>query len=53
MPFCASELTEDDFDVESNRESVDNSFTREESIWRDRRRGMSLQNTKDCDEIMR
>lgn len=54
VPFCASELTEDDSDVESqDRESVFNSFTREESLWRDRRRGMSLQNTKDCDEIMR
>jgi len=54
VPYCAAEHTEDDSEVESqDRQSVDNSFTREQSIWRDRRRGMSLQNTKDCDEIMR
>jgi hypothetical protein len=34
-------------------ESVDNEFTRNEPLWRDRRRGMSLTNTKECNEIVR
>jgi hypothetical protein len=34
-------------------ESVDNVFTRNEPLWRDRRRGISLDNAKECDEIMR
>ena len=32
-------------------ESVQNSFTENESLWRDRRRGLSLENSRDCDEI--
>ncbi len=34
-------------------ESIDNEFTRTESLWRDRRRGMSLINARECDEIVR
>ncbi len=32
-------------------ESVRNSYTENESLWRDRRRGLSLENSRDCDEI--
>ena len=33
--------------------SVNNSFTRNELLWRDRRRGISFTNAKECDEIVR
>ena len=33
--------------------SARNSFTENDSLWRDRRRGMSLENAKGCNEIMR
>ncbi len=32
---------------------VDNTFTRNEPLWRDHNRGPSFQNTKDCDTIFR
>jgi len=31
--------------------SVDNTFARNEPLWRDRNRGLSFQNSKDCDAI--
>ena len=34
-------------------ESVNNEFTRTESLWRDRHRGISLTNSKECNEIVR
>ena len=34
-------------------ESVDNEFTRNEPLWRDRRRGISFTNAKECNEIVR
>ncbi len=33
--------------------SVDNSFTRNEPLWRDRNRALSLENCRDCDAIFR
>lgn len=32
--------------------SVDNSFTQESALWRERRRGDSLTNRRECDEII-
>ena len=34
-------------------ESVDNSLTRDEPLWRDRHRSISLSNAKECNEIVR
>ena len=39
-------------DLEQDENEEGNSFTRE-SLWRDRNRGMSVDNEKGCDEIMR
>ncbi len=33
--------------------SVENSYRRNEALWRDRDRGQSFQNSKDCDAIFR
>ena len=47
-----------EFDESSEHESVSdhtssNSFSRTNEMWRNRKRGMSLTNKRDCDEIMR
>ena len=34
-------------------EPVDNTFTRNDSLWRNRNRGISVENSKDCDAIFR
>jgi hypothetical protein len=34
-------------------ESIDDSFTRIEPLWRDHHRGLSFTNTKECNEIVR
>ena len=51
LPHAANHVSEqEDDEIE---ESVDNSFTRNEPLWRDRRRGMSLDNARECNEIVR
>ena len=56
VPFAADSvndsLNSSNSSLESP-ESVRNTFTRENSLWRDRSRGFSLQNSRDCDEITR
>ena len=49
VPHAANHVSEQD-EID---ESVDNSFTRNEPLWRDRHRGMSLTNARECNEIMR
>ena len=39
--------------TESEYDEVENTFMQEDSMWRDRNRGMSLMNQRECDEIMR
>ena len=39
--------------TESEYDELENTFMREDSMWRDRNRGMSLVNSRECDEIMR
>jgi hypothetical protein len=51
VPHSANDVNDQDDDVMN--ESVDNEFTRTESLWRDRRRGMSLTNAKECNDIVR
>ncbi len=51
VPHAANEVNDQDDDVMN--ETVDNEFTRTESLWRDRRRGMSLTNSRECNEIVR
>ena len=51
VPYAANHVSEQE-DDEIN-ESIDNEYTRTESLWRDRRRGMSLTNTRECNEIVR
>jgi hypothetical protein len=51
VPHAANEVDDQDDDVMN--ESVDNEFTRNEPLWRDRRRGMSLTNAKECNDIVR
>ena len=51
VPHAANEVNDQDDDVMN--ETVDNEFTRTESLWRDRRRGMSLTNAKECNDIVR
>jgi hypothetical protein len=51
VPHASKEVTEQE-DDEIN-ESIDNSFTRNEPLWRDRRRGISFTNAKECNEIVR
>ena len=51
VPYAANHLSEQE-DDEFN-ESIDNEFTKTESLWRDRRRGMSLINSRECNEIVR
>jgi hypothetical protein len=51
VPYAANYVAEQE-DDEIN-ESIDNEFTRTESLWRDRRRGMSLTNARECNEIVR
>jgi hypothetical protein len=46
----ASEEEEEDYEID---ESVENSFTRSNALWRDRRRGMSFTNARECNEIVR
>ncbi len=51
VPHAANNVSErDDDEID---ESVDNSFTRNEPLWRDRRRGMSLINARECNDIVR
>jgi hypothetical protein len=38
--------------TESEYDEVENTFMQEESMWRDRNRGMSLVNSRECDLIM-
>ena len=47
--FVESDLLHED--TESEMEVEDNDFTRG-SLWQNRKRGLSLQNKIDCDEIM-
>ncbi len=51
VPYAVNQEGEQE-DDEIN-ESIDNEFTRTESLWRDRSRGMSLTNTRECNEIVR
>ncbi len=51
VPHAANHASEQEND--EIEESVDNSFTRNEPLWRDRRRGMSLTNARECNEIVR
>jgi len=53
VPYASKEINEQGDDDDEINESVDNSFTRNEPLWRDRRRGMSLTNSKECNEILR
>jgi hypothetical protein len=41
VPYAAERSGEESFSL-SSRESVDNEFTRNEPLWRDRRRGDSI-----------
>jgi hypothetical protein len=51
VPNAANEVNDQDDNV--LYESANNEFTRTESLWRDRRRGMSLTNAKECNDIVR
>ena len=51
VPHAANDVNDQEDDV--MYESVNNEFTRTESLWRDRRRGISLTNSKECNEIVR
>lgn len=51
VPYAAQQVNDQEDDV--SNESVDNSFTRNESLWNDRRRGISLINSRECNEIVR
>jgi len=51
VPYAANHVSERQ-DDEIDR-SVDNSFTRNEPLWRDRHRGMSLINARECNDIVR
>ena len=53
MPHASKEMNEQGDDDDEINESVDNTFTRNEPLWRDRRRGMSFTNSKECNEIVR
>ena len=50
-PFAAKSVRDSLNESIDSPESVRNSFTENESLWRDRRRGLSLENSRDCDEI--
>ncbi len=52
VPYATGHLSNQSNDDDSD-ESADNEFTRNEPIWRDRRRGISMSNTKECNEIVR
>ena len=52
-PFAANSVQNSLNESFDSPESVRNTFTRDNSLWRDRRRGLSLQNSRDCDEITR
>ena len=52
IPYAAT-IDETDSLFSLEPESAHNLFTRHNSMWRDRNRGISLQNKKDCDEIVR
>ncbi len=52
VPYAANNFSEQEDDCETN-ESVDITFTRNEPLWRDRRRDMSLTNARECNEIVR
>jgi hypothetical protein len=51
VPYAATQVNDQEDEVIN--ESIDNSFTRNESLWRDRRRGISLINSRECNEIVR
>jgi hypothetical protein len=51
VPYAVNHVSEQEDD--EIHESVDNLFTRNEPLWRDRRRGMSLNNERECNEIVR
>ena len=51
VPHAANNVSEQEDDEID--ESVDNTFTRNEPLWRDRRRGTSLTNARECNEIVR
>ena len=51
VPHTADHVSEHEDDEID--ESVDNSFTRNEPLWRDRRRGIRLDNASECNEIVR
>ena len=52
VPHATNHAGEEEEDDEID-ESVDNSFTRGDALWRDRRRGMSFTNARECNEIVR
>ncbi len=52
-PFAANSTHHSLNESFDSHKSVRNTFTRDNSLWRDRRRGVSLQNSRDCDEITR
>lgn len=45
-------MTEKGNSIESEK-SFHNSFTDNDPLWRDRHRGQSFENTRDCNEIVR
>ena len=51
VPYAANQVSKQEDD--ENDKSVDNSFTRNEPLWRYRSRGMSLDNARECNEIVR
>jgi hypothetical protein len=51
VPYADNHVSErEDDEID---ESVDITFTRNEPLWRDRHRGMSLTNARECNEIVR
>jgi len=51
VPYAAPQVNNREDDVIN--ESIDNSFTSNEFFWKDCRRGISLINSRECNEIVR